>query len=78
MAFDAIIEGALRIVGGFVAEVVVVGVFYWPGWLILRFLTFGRYPPRKPHPHSAEFVAAIGLIGVITCVILVVNRGGAW
>lgn len=77
MALDAIIEGALRIVGEFVAEIVFVGVFYWPGWLILRVLTWGRYPPKKPHPHSEEFVAAIGLIGVIACVVLVVNRGGA-
>ena len=76
MALDAIIEGALRIVGEFVAEVVFMGVFYWPGWLILRALTFGRYPPRKPYPHSEEFVAAIGLIGVIECVVLVVNGGG--
>lgn len=73
MALDAIIEGALRIV----AEVVFVRVFYWPGWLILRALTFGRYPPKTPHPHSEEFVAMIGLIGVIACVVLVVNRGGA-
>ena len=25
-------------------------LFYWPGWLILRVLTFGKYPPSQPEP----------------------------
>ena len=76
MALDALIEGALRIAGEFFMEVIFVRIFYWPGWLILRTLTLGRYPPRRSNPHSEEFVATMGLLGVIACIVLVVNRAG--
>ena len=43
MALDAIAEVVLRVVGNFIAEVLFVGIFYWPGWLVLRVVTLGRY-----------------------------------
>lgn len=36
-------------------------IFYWPGWLILRVVTFGRYPPAQSVPHNREFVAGVPL-----------------
>ncbi len=41
-------------------ETLLVGVFYWPGWLILRVITLGRYPPQAPIPHNEYFVATVG------------------
>ncbi len=47
-----------------VLEVVLVGVFYWPGWLVLRLVTAGRYPLSNGGQHDKVFVAAIGLASV--------------
>jgi hypothetical protein len=49
----------------FVAQLVLVAVFYWPGWVVLRVVTFGRYPPHKGSKHNEEFVAACGLATLI-------------
>jgi hypothetical protein len=76
MAFDALAEALLKAVGGFLVEVVFVGVFYWPGWVILRVLTFGRYPPRKAEPHSKEFVATFGSATILACLLVTVPGGG--
>ena len=61
MALDAIAEVAVRAIWNFVIDVVLVGLFYWPGWLVLRALTFGRYPPMQSQPHNREFVAVVAL-----------------
>jgi hypothetical protein len=61
MALDAIVEVVARIAGQVFIDVVLVGVFYWPGWLILRMVTLGRYPPPKGQPHNREFVAVVAL-----------------
>ncbi len=59
---DAVAAFLLRTVGDFVLEVLLIGVFYWPGWLILRVLTLGKYPPPRPRPHNQYFVSCISLI----------------
>lgn len=76
MALDAIAEVVVKAVGQFLVEIVFLGIFYWPGWLILRALTFGRYPPKKPEPHSEEFVAAFGFAVILVGVLLTVPGGG--
>ncbi len=76
MALDAIVEVVARAVGGFLFEVVFVGVFYWPGWLLLRTLTLGRYPPKKHEPHSKEFVATFGCVAILVAALLTVPGGG--
>ena len=40
-------------------------VFYWPGWVLLRGISFGNYPPIEGSPHNREFVAAIGLFSTL-------------
>ena len=58
MALDAIIEA----VGKAIIEVVLTQVLYWPGWVILKLITFGRYPPPQSQPHNRDFVAVFFLI----------------
>ncbi|NRR29610.1 hypothetical protein HSX11_05360 [Oxalobacteraceae bacterium] len=36
-------------------------IFYWPGWLMLRLITFGRYPPRADVKHHR---LAVGLFAL--------------
>jgi len=70
MAFDAIAEFIVRAIAQFVVEVLFVGVFYWPGWFVLRSLTLGRYPPPQSQPHSREFVAIVAFTVLIAGVTL--------
>lgn len=65
MALDAIVEVVVRNIAQFVVKILFVGVFYWPGWIILRVLTLGRYPPPQPHRHNREFVAIVALATLI-------------
>lgn len=65
MALDAIAEVVVRVVGQVLVEVVFVGIFYWPGWLILRLLTLGSYPPPQSQPHNREFVAMVALAALL-------------
>ena len=60
MALDAIAEVFVRVVIRVFVEILFVGLFYWPGWLTLRILTVGRYPPGSSNPHNREFVALVG------------------
>jgi hypothetical protein len=49
-----------RLAGG-----IVEALFYWPGWLLLRVLTLGRYPPRQSVGHNRFAVA------LFACAVLV-------
>jgi|SoiMethySBSTD1v2_1073268.scaffolds.fasta_scaffold980230_1 hypothetical protein len=40
-------------------------LFYWPGWLALRVVTLGRYPPRRPVQHNRVLVSAIGAAAIV-------------
>ena len=68
MVLDVIVE-AVTIVGHFIVDVLVVGVFYWPGWVILRVVTFGRYPPLQAESHNHQFVAMVALAALLTGVV---------
>lgn len=50
-------------------------VFFWPGWLVVKILTLGRYP-RSIHPARTdwldyEVLSVIGVFAVLGGVILV-------
>jgi len=52
-------------------------VFFWPGWLVVKMITFGRYP-RSIHPAKAdwldyEFLSFIGAVSVAGVVLLLAN-----
>lgn len=70
MALDAIVEVAVRAVAQLILDVVLTGIFYWPGWLILRILTFGRYPPPRSQPHNREAVALVAFAALLLAVTL--------
>lgn len=70
MALDAIAEVVVRAIAQFIGEVLFVGVFYWPGWVILRVFTLGRYPPPQSSPHNREFVAMVAFAVFIAGVTL--------
>ena len=36
-------------------------ILYWPGWLILRVVTLGHYPPGEGIPHNKDFVATMAI-----------------
>jgi hypothetical protein len=53
----------------FLLDVVFYGICYPVGWVMLRVLTFGRYPPPVALSPAREFIGSIpliaGLIGVV-------------
>jgi hypothetical protein len=40
-------------------------VFYWPGWLILRVITGGRFPPNQHTKHNRFAVAIFGVASIV-------------
>ena len=66
MPLDVIVEAA----GRAILEVVLVGIFYWPGWVILRAVTLGRYPPSRGTLHNETFVAIVGLAIFIATLVI--------
>ena len=54
------IEAVFNFVSSWLVEVLLTVVFYWPGWLALRLVTLGRYPPRPKQTHNVAFVSTIG------------------
>lgn len=53
------------------AQIILVGIFYWPGWVVLRVVTLGRYPPQKSTKHDPEFVAVVGFAFLIAILIAI-------
>lgn len=51
------LDALLEVVARFVVEIVFYTVLYAIGWFMLRVITFGRYPPRRPEKHKEELVA---------------------
>jgi hypothetical protein len=45
-------EFVLRVLGGLLQA-----IFYWPGWLLLRLITIGNYPPEQNVQHNRFAVA---------------------
>jgi hypothetical protein len=53
----------LELIAEFLLDVLLIGVFYWPGWLFLRVLTLGRYPPRG----GANMIRSLSLCSGSCC-----------
>lgn len=56
---------------GFVARLAMYVLFqfvlYWPGWLVLKIVTLGRYPAsplRREAWYEFELVAVVGMLAV--------------
>jgi hypothetical protein len=50
---DAIVEPLVR----FVVDFLFFTVLYAIGWVMLRVITLGRYPPRPTEKHNEQLVA---------------------
>ncbi|WP_420225587.1 hypothetical protein [Pigmentiphaga litoralis] len=71
----------MEYIAGFVIHVLrslaFCAVFFWPGWLVLRVMTFGRFPRlRKPSRDvedlsDVEVISFIGFVSLMGLVILV-------
>ena len=61
-SLDTLIEGVARLAWYVLREVLILGIFYWPGWLILRVITVGRYPPPRPQRHNEDLVAGVPIV----------------
>ena len=46
-------------------------VFYWPGWLVLRMVTFGRYPPKHGIAHNIQSVSVVGICTLFALITIV-------
>ncbi|MBB1604772.1 hypothetical protein A9977_32550 [Variovorax sp. UMC13] len=46
-------------------------VFYWPGWAILKLVTWGRYPRRLRSAEGLDDAHGISAIGFASCGLLV-------
>ena len=75
MALDALAEIVVRAVGYLVFEVIIVKIFYWPGWLILRVITLGRYPPAYEQSDHRQKVGFFGMIVVLISFLLTLPGG---
>lgn len=74
---DAVLEFLGRIFYYFVSEILIGKIFYWPGWLMLRILSMGRYPPKQSEPHNREAVACFALVNVIAIVCTMLYMGAS-
>jgi hypothetical protein len=62
------LEAIAELCANFIVDVLLVGIFYWPGWLLLRVVTLGRYPPPRPQPHNETFVASVALALILVVI----------
>lgn len=54
-------------------------VFFWPGWLLVKVVTLGRYP-RSIHPCKADWLdyEALSFIGLFTVAGAIVLAARWW
>ncbi|MCX9158625.1 hypothetical protein OPU71_21130 [Niveibacterium sp. 24ML] len=71
------IDAISSFVGSWLVDVLLAVVFYWPGWVVLRIVTFGRYPPQRKQPHNAVFVSVIGLAALLAALTIGYQLSGS-
>lgn len=59
-----------RVLGG-----VLQAIFYWPGWLVLKIISFGNYPPEQTVEHNRFAVAVFAIIVLVLLVALMTMSG---
>lgn len=57
-----LVKEVIKFSGRFVVELLLEWVAYRIGFVSLRLLTWGRYPPRPPRDHSETLVTIAGVI----------------
>ncbi|QHE88583.1 hypothetical protein [Hydrogenophaga sp. BPS33] len=64
-------DALLGFAGHLLKELLFSFVFYWPGWLAVKIITFGRYP-RSLNPVDNDWlgVEVLSVIGLVVVVAL--------
>ena len=60
-------ESVIGVVARFAMYALFQFVLYWPGWLVLKIVTLGRYPAspmRREAWYEFELVAAVGMLAI--------------
>lgn len=52
-----------RVLGG-----VIQAIFYWPGWLLLKVISLGNYPPEQTVEHNRFAVAVFAIVALVLLV----------
>jgi hypothetical protein len=52
-----------RVLGG-----VIQSIFYWPGWLLLKVISLGNYPPEQTVEHNRFAVAVFAIVALVLLV----------
>jgi hypothetical protein len=47
---------------------VIQAIFYWPGWLLLRVVSLGNYPPEQTVEHNRFAVAVFAIVALMLLV----------
>ena len=58
----------------FFVEILLGLIFYWPGWLMLRILTLGHYPPSQEAQHNRGGVAFFAIAVLIVTTMTIINN----
>ncbi|ESH95102.1 hypothetical protein B551_0219935 [Cupriavidus sp. HPC(L)] len=61
-------ESVIGVVARFAMYVLFQFVLYWPGWLVLKIVTLGRYPAspmRRDAWYEFELVAVVGMLAIV-------------
>lgn len=67
---EMVLQAIAEFITDVLLEYVYCRLFYWPGWLILRVLTLGGYPPVQSKPHNRYLVAGVPFIVLLIAVTL--------
>jgi hypothetical protein len=51
------LDALLELIARFLVEFLFYTVLYGVGWIMLKAITVGHYPPPRPHKHNEELVA---------------------
>lgn len=71
--FELVIEAigwTIRVLINEIFVVLLEKVFYWPGWLVLRIITLGRYPPQGTVEHNRSAVGCFAIVFVASMPLL--------
>lgn len=66
-----IMDTLLALLARLFATVAFSFVFYWPGWALLKLVTWGRHPRRLRSAEGLDDAWGISLIGIASCGLLV-------
>ncbi|WP_456280325.1 hypothetical protein M1D55_05485 [Cupriavidus sp. JZ107] len=61
-------ESVIGVVARFAMYALFQFVLYWPGWLVLKIVTLGRYPAspmRRDAWYEFELVAVAGMLAIV-------------